>query len=146
MLIPLYFFNYRSHFGSRIRHITLFNMLRSNTNIQHTTPNILPITSCDLPIPPPSALPQWMAPWTLTPYPSFTFEGSRIMWVFSPFSFYDWTIIDLTTNDLWQGIEQPPPPPPLEMNISGGIVCWIKKSQRWVWYPWHPVSETEFDI
>lgn len=88
-----------------------------------------PGTDSDPPPPPPPPRPQWMSRWTHNPYPSFPHVGNRVMWVFSPFSYQDWSLIDVTTGDLWRGNEHPPSP------IPGGDVRWSRSAKRWIWSP-----------
>ncbi len=62
--------------------------------------------------------PPWLRRWTTTPFPPFTFCGSRVMWVNDAFFSCDYSLIDLTENFYWQGRQTPPPP------ASDGTVMW----------------------
>ena len=78
-----------------------------------------------LPHPLSGTLTGWEKPWTECPHLPFYFHRSHVIWAFCAYSFSDWSLIDLNTNEPWRGYEPPPPPP------GAGPLQWVRNSRRW---------------
>jgi hypothetical protein len=97
------------------------------------------------PPPPPPAVPRWQSSWTECRYQEFNWRGHRLMWVHYPFAFYDISLINLETGNLyWEGKSGPRPPPPhgVEGRGIGGGVDAVYSSRRWIFYPAHAGAGT----